>query len=29
MRELVYETKGVCATRIRLTEADGVLVKVS
>lgn len=29
MRELVYETKGVCATRIRLTVSDGILVKVS
>jgi uncharacterized protein (TIGR03905 family) len=28
MREYVYETKGVCATRIRFAVEDGILVRV-
>ena len=28
MQKLVYETKGVCATRIHLAIEDGVLIRV-
>jgi uncharacterized protein (TIGR03905 family) len=28
MQEIIFKTKGVCATRIRLSVANGVLVRV-